>query len=280
MSAPVECFASEEIAFGIRLEVAQRVGLGARGLAEHVVGIEIAFRGHRAAALDRLGDGAAEHELLAHLAHRRGDRGADHRLAEPAHHRAQRAFDAALAFVEHAAGQHQRPGRGVDEDRGRAARMRRPVLRRDLVADQLVHRLGVGHAQQRLGEAHQRHAFLGREAVGGEEDLHQPRVGRAAHRPHQIGGMPGDCGALRVAELRGRDQAFQRLVLVGQIVGADFVAESGKRRHGLSKASGFRGRGNGITNEPASRSEELNQCVPFGLLFVPNFTSILSCQYA
>ena len=87
--------------------------------------------------------------------------------------RAQRALDAALAFVEHLAGQHQRPGRGVDEDRTGAARMRRPVVRRDLVADQLVHRLGVGHAQQRLGQAHQRHALLGREAVGRKEHLHQ-----------------------------------------------------------------------------------------------------------
>ena len=173
-----------------------RVGLGARRLAEHVVGIEIALRGHRPAAPHRLLDGAAEHELLAHLAHRRRHRRADDRLAEPAHHGAQRAFDAALAFVEHLARQHQRPGRGVDEDRAGAARMRRPVMRRDLVADQVVHGAGVGNAQQRLGQAHQRHAFLGRQAVGRQENLHQPRIGRGAHGAHQIGGLRRDLRAL------------------------------------------------------------------------------------
>ena len=106
---------------GIGVMVADRVGVGARRLAEHVIGIEIAFRRHRTAAAHRFLDGAAEHELLAHLAHGRRDGSADHRLAEPANHGAQRAFDAALDFVvQHLAGEHQRPGRGVDEDRAGA----------------------------------------------------------------------------------------------------------------------------------------------------------------
>jgi hypothetical protein len=40
--------------------------------------------------------------------------------------------------VEHLAGQHQRPGRGVDQRRGRLAQMLAPVRRRDLVLDQRV----------------------------------------------------------------------------------------------------------------------------------------------
>ncbi len=91
-------------------------------------------------------------KLLAHLAHGNRHRRAD-RPARPGGViiGAQGAFDAAaLAVLQHAAGQHQRPGRGIDEDRARRAGMRRPVMRRDLVADQFVHRLRVRHAQQRL----------------------------------------------------------------------------------------------------------------------------------
>ena len=94
--------------------------------------------------------------------------------------------------------------------------MRRPVVRRDLVVDQVVHGLGVGHAQQRLGEAHQRHAFLGREPVGREENLHQPRIGRGAHRAHQIGRLRRDRRALLGGERCLADQALQRLVLGGR----------------------------------------------------------------
>ena len=95
--------------------------------------------------------------------------------------------------------------------------MRRPVVRRDLVADQIVHRLGVGNAQQRLGQAHQRHAFLGRQAVGREEHLHQPRIGRPAHRLDQIR-RPRRHG-LPVAgrQRNGAEQPGKRLVLVGQV---------------------------------------------------------------
>ena len=102
---------------GIGAQVAQRIGFRARRLAQHVVGIEIALRGHIAAAAHRLVDGAAKHELLAHLAHRRRHSATDNRLAQAPHHRAQRADDSVIGVVQHAAGQHQRPGRCVDEDR-------------------------------------------------------------------------------------------------------------------------------------------------------------------
>ena len=205
---------------GIGTVVADRVGLGARCLAQHVVGIEIALRRHRATAPHCFVDGAAEHELLAHFAHRRRNRGTDHRLAEPAHHGAQRAFDAALALVEHLAGEHQRPGRSVDEYRAGTARMRRPVMRRDLVADEVVHRAGVGHTQQRLGETHQRHALLGREPVGRQENLHQPRIGRGAHGAHQIGRLRRDLGALIGGERCLADKALHRFVFRRQVAGA------------------------------------------------------------
>ena len=62
------------------------------------------------------------------------------------------------------AGQHQRPGRGIDEQRGGLAEMPRPIAARQLVADQLGRRSrGIGNAQQRLGKAHQRDAFVARQ---------------------------------------------------------------------------------------------------------------------
>ena len=53
--------------------------------------------------------------------------------------------------------------------------MRAPVRRLDLVGDQLVDRLGVGHTQQRLREAHEPDALVGREPKFGEERLHHGR---------------------------------------------------------------------------------------------------------
>ena len=220
---------------GIGAMVAQRVGLGARRLAEHVVGIEIALGGHRAAAPHGLLDGAAEHELLAHLAHRRRDRGADHRLAEPAHHRAQRAFDAALAFVEHLAGEHQRPGRGVDEDRARAAGMRRPVVRRDLVADQIVHRRRRREraAAPRPGTSAPRLPWSTGRRRRGTPPSAADRTRRAPRAP-----VPPRGPMMRGAPVGGKpglgDQALQRLVLGRQVVGAhrraDRIQFAGHRR--------------------------------------------------
>ncbi len=48
--------------------------------------------------------------------------------------------------------------------------MRLPVAVGNLVADQRIARGGIGNAQQRLGEAHQRHTFLARQRIF----MHQP----------------------------------------------------------------------------------------------------------
>ena len=103
--------------------------------------------------------------------------------------------------------------------------MRRPVVRGDLVGDQVVHGLRVGHAQQRLGQAHQRHALLGGKPIGREKDLHQPRVGGAAHGLDQIHRARRDRLAVLVREARGLGQPLHGGFLVGQIVGADIFAE-------------------------------------------------------
>ncbi|MCY1235210.1 hypothetical protein D9M72_478170 [compost metagenome] len=71
------------------------------------------------------------------------------------------------------AGQQQAPGGGVDEQRRALAQVRLPVGAADLVADQRVTRGLVGNAQQRLGQAHQRHAFLRRQREFLDQALHQ-----------------------------------------------------------------------------------------------------------
>ena len=82
------------------------------------------------------------------------------------------------------AGQHQAPGGGVDEQRRAVAEMRAPIAGRELVADQRVARRGVGNAQQRLGEAHQRHALLARERIFVDQALDAARA--------RIGPQAGD----------------------------------------------------------------------------------------
>ena len=70
------------------------------------------------------------------------------------------------------------------------------MLTGELVVDQRVGGLGVGHAQQRLGKAHQRDAFLGAETVGGEERVEPAGLAsaRAFDQPRgERGGVDMNC---------------------------------------------------------------------------------------
>ena len=165
---------------GVAVEEGLRIRLGSGPLAEHVVRIGIALFAQRLAALDALFDGLAEDELLAHDAHRPCDRRAHHGLAQALHQPARAGCRLRGIIVENAPGQHQRPGRRVDQRREGLPEMRTPVRRRDLVFDQVVDGLGIGYAQQRLGQAHEADAFVGGEAILVEEGLHHGRVGIVA----------------------------------------------------------------------------------------------------
>ncbi len=154
--------------------IAPRIGFGPGSLAQHVVAVAVALGLQLGRARHRALDGLAQHELAPHLLHGAGHGLADHRLAQPPHEAAQMARHARLAVVEHLARQHQRPGRGIDKARGRPPQMPVPVRGRDLVLDQRIHRLGIRHPQQRLGQAHERDPLVGREAVFRKEALHQP----------------------------------------------------------------------------------------------------------
>ena len=146
----------------IRGVVALGVFAGQRCFAQHVVRIAEALGLHRAGVAQGFVDGFAGHKLLAHHAHGDLNALADQRLAALGRKAAERAPQAAFAVRGHQlAGNQQAPGGGVDEERGALAQVRIPLAVADLVADERVARGFVGNAQQCLGQAHQRHAFLG-----------------------------------------------------------------------------------------------------------------------
>jgi hypothetical protein len=137
-------------------------------------------------------------------------------------------------LVAQLAGQHQAPGGGVDEQRGRAPHVRAPVAAADLVADQRIARGLVGDAQQRLGQAHQRHALL----AGSENSCTSaatPLATGASRRPctrraasvHGIG--------LRRVSARQRQQRGQALGLGPVPGGGDGGAQLGLRQDGLGE---------------------------------------------
>ena len=210
-------------------------GVGGRGrrLAQHVIAVGKALGFHLPRALQRFLDGFAGHELLAHHAHRQVDAAPDHRLArardQPRQRRAQPAIvDAADQLARH----HQAPGGGIDEQRLLAAQMRSPVAVGDLVADQRIARGRIGNAQQRLGQAHQRHPFL----AGQRIFLHQPLDAAAfaigAQRGHQRARGAGDGGARRGGQSRRGDQGRKRLRLVAAIGGGDRLTQRRRLANG------------------------------------------------
>ncbi len=190
--------------------VAPRIAGGLRRLAQHVVGIGIALRLHPRRAVHRAGDRLAQNELLAHFLHRARHRRADHRFAKTADGVTQVADDARLLLLQDLAGQHQRPGRCVDQRRGGIAKVLAPVRRGDLVLDQRVHGFGVRHAQQCLGQAHQRDALFGGKTVFGQKDLHQagPHIG--ADSTDKIGPTCDDPRTVAIRQRRVGNQPRQK----------------------------------------------------------------------
>ncbi len=96
-----------------------------------------------------------------------------------------------------------------------------PIARADLVADQPVGGFGVGHAQQRLGQAHQRHALFGRERIFLGEGVHAAApcalaadaAGEFAGQGLRRLGFGG--GEFRLGDPFGRDGVLVREIGVG-----------------------------------------------------------------
>ena len=209
----------------IRREIALGVRVGQRGLAEHVERVAIRAVLARDRALQRFLDRAAHDELVAHDAHGLPERGAQHRLAEAARDardHAARIVHVRVARPHDLPGEHQAPGRGVDEQRFGLAEMRAPVARGDLVGDQLVGGRVVGDAQQRLGQAHQDHAFLRGQVVLAQEGVEPGALhARSAHAFDQLRGTRRNALACCVGQTRRVGQLAHDLLFVAEIVAID-----------------------------------------------------------
>ena len=128
--------------------VALGIGHRARRLAEHVEGMAVALPLGVAGTVERFLDRPPHDELAGQDAHRRGHRLAPHRLARSRDEAAQYVAEIVVAVrAQQAAGQHQGPGRGVDEQRAGMAEMALPIGAGDLVADQPVDGLGIRDPQ-------------------------------------------------------------------------------------------------------------------------------------
>ena len=212
---------------GVAEVIALGIGLGPCGFAQHVVAIGEALLFHSAGAFHRGLNVLTQHELAAHLAHGAADGGADHRLAQTFDRRPQVAHRAGLVVVEHAARQHQRPCRRVDEAGGRMPHVTAPIGGRDLVFDQRVDGLGIRHAQQRFGQTHERHAFLGAEPVFGKEDFHHAGGRGAADVTHQTRRIGGDLGAVLGRKIGLRLELGEQRVRLGIGARVDGLAKGG-----------------------------------------------------
>ncbi|CFO33012.1 Uncharacterised protein [Bordetella pertussis] len=218
----------------VRRVIAFGVGGRGRGLAQHVVRVAKAPRLHLAVVGQGLGDRLARDELLAHHAHGHVHALAHQRLAALADQARQRLGQRLLAADgDQLAGDHQAPGRGVDKQRLRSAHVRAPVAVHDLVADQGIAGGAVGNAQQRLGQAHQRHAFL----AGQRELLDQSfDAAAAALGPQRVDQLAGHGVHLLGAGHAGLPQQQRHAFRLGPAIGGgDGGAQHGLRLHVLAE---------------------------------------------
>ena len=113
--------------------------------------------------------------------------------------------------LEHAAGEHEAPGGRIDEQRFRSAGVRRPIAGGELLRDQTIGGRIIRNPQQRLGDAHERDAFLIRQAELLQEGIEErPLVTPGARALDQGDGprhrpMPRASGEIeRVQQARAR----------------------------------------------------------------------------
>ncbi len=144
----------------VGIEIALRVGGGARAFAEHVEGI--ARRAGRMRPRQCSFDGLAEHEMAAHQPHRLPCGGAHRRNAQPFCQSPDRSLRG-FAGLNHACRHAQRPGRRIDQEGAGFGLVAHEVALAELVLDELVGGAAIRYPQQGFREHHQRQALLGGE---------------------------------------------------------------------------------------------------------------------
>ena len=216
---------------GAALAVAAGIGGRQRRLAQHVEGVALIGHGVAAGPVYRLLDGAADDELAGHDAHGLGQGLADQRLAATRYQVAEIAPGIVFRLgleIDHPAGQHQAPGAGVDKKRIAVAQVAEPVGAAEFVTDQTVGGVGVGNAQERLGQTHQHHALVAGKAILVQEGV-EATGGPAlvAHRTHQALGQSLGSQAFLRRRPGGLYQGIENGAFVGPVGG----------RHGCSRTA-------------------------------------------
>ena len=247
----------------VRDVIALGVGAGHRRLAQHVVRKRVAARLAVAGVGQRLVDRPPGDELAAEQAHREVDALADQRLAALAQQRGHRLLQRSLAArLDDLPGDEQTPRRRIHEQRRRRPDVRRPVAAADLVPDQPVARRGVGDAQQRFGQAHQRDAFAAVQRELEHQRVDAARVGtRRAHRLGQRRRHRLRPGERRRREAGFVDQRRQALALVGPVACSDALAQRRERIVRLARDAEIEGFCRGGSHGHR-RSRPVRECKP------------------
>ncbi len=219
----------------VGFEIPACIGLGERRLTEHIERVAVGLVALRDRALQCFLYRAAHDELVPHDAHRLAHcrtnnrfTGATRDLGE----HLRRVHARRFVDLQQLAGQHEAPGRRVDEQRLAGAEMLFPSCSRNLVGNQAVGGIGVGYAQQGLRDAHEQYALLRRQIV-----LLQERVYTSfpclvlAHRCHQLRGGIADPGARRLTRIGDLPEIIDEILFVGEVARIDvgYRARTGKR---------------------------------------------------
>ena len=103
-----------------------------------------------------------------------------------------------------------------------------PVGIEDLVTDQAAGGLRVRHPEQRLGEAHERHAFAGGQIILLEQQVDAARhTAPSADMGHEVPGAGGDPGALLGREAIGGAQPLDGRFIARRAVGVQVLEPFG-----------------------------------------------------
>jgi hypothetical protein len=147
---------------GCSAAIALGVGGGTRAFAQHVERIARLSCRMTLHAVERGLDGLSEHEMAAHQPHRLTRRRA-HRGRAKTPRQSPDGTLRRLAGPNHARRGAERPRRGVDEEGAGARFVVDEIALAELVLDEAVGGVRIGHAQQRFRQHHQRQTFLRRQ---------------------------------------------------------------------------------------------------------------------
>ncbi len=113
--------------------------------------------------------------------------------------------------------------------------MRAPITASDFVADQGVTRCIVRHAQQSLGQTHQRGALLARERVFLDQPLDPAALPLGPEASDQISRSPGNfCASIR-GQAGRLEQRGERVLLTNAVSSSDLAAQFCRGAKGVRK---------------------------------------------